>query len=156
MSCACVHLGTHKHPIATDECREAMDIIRERVRDQVSKTPHAKASAISLAVGRKLLLKGLVDESGKGSKLTEEDLAQVFEKWSTLSMPYINNMIKDAKMHCGQGGYIDNILKLKKASTYDYIQDSRFPGQGGSGDIVYLFKMSTLGAGSGVDLVRRM
>ena len=156
MSRACVHLGTHEHPVATGECREAMDIIRERVRDQVSKTPHAKASAISLAVGRELLLKGLVDESGEGIKLTEEDLAQVFEKWYALSTPCVNNMIKDARMHCGQGGYIDNILKLKKASTYDYIQDSRFLGQGGSGDIVYLFKMSTFGAGSGVDLVRRM
>ena len=156
MSRACVHLGTHEHLVATGECREAMNIIRERVRDQVLKTPHAKASAISLAVGRELLLKGLVDESSEGTKLTEEDLAQVFEKWSALSTLCVNNMIKDARMHCGQGGYIDNILKLKKASTYDYIQDSRFPGQGGSGDIVYLFKMSMLGAGSGVDLVRRM
>ena len=110
MSRACVHLGTHEHPVATGECREAMDIIRERVRDQVSKTPHAKASAISLAIGRELLLKGLVDESVEGSKLTEEDLAQVFEKWSAFSTPCVNNMIKDAKMHCGQGGFIDNIL----------------------------------------------
>ena len=68
----------------------------------------------------------------------------------------MNNMIKDARMLCGQGGYIDNILKLKKASTYDYIHDSRFPGQGRASDIVYLFKMSTVGAGSGVNLVRRM
>ena len=59
-------------------------------------------------------------------------------------------------MLCGQGGYIDNILKLKKASTYDYIHDSRFPRQGATTDIVYLFKMSTVRAGSGVDLVRRM
>ena len=33
MSRACVHLGTHEHLVATSECREAMDIIRERVRD---------------------------------------------------------------------------------------------------------------------------
>ena len=103
-------------------------IIREKVRDYVTKTPHAKASAISLAIGRELLLKGLVDESGEGTKLTEEDLAQVFEKWFTLSMRYVNNMIKDARIHCSQGGYTDNILKLKKTSTYDYIQDSRFLG----------------------------
>ena len=68
----------------------------------------------------------------------------------------MNNMIKDARVLCGQGGYIDNILKLKRASTYDYIHDSRFPSQGSLNDIVYLFKMSTVGAGSGVDLVRRM
>ena len=75
ISCACVHLGIHKHPIATGECWKAMDIIRERVRDHVTKTPHVKASAISLAVGRELLLKDLVDDSGKGTKLTEENLA---------------------------------------------------------------------------------
>ena len=68
----------------------------------------------------------------------------------------MNNMIKDARVLCGQGGYINNILKLKKASTYDYIHDSRFPSQGSSDDIMYLFKMSTMGARSGVDLVRRM
>ena len=68
----------------------------------------------------------------------------------------MNNMIKDARVPYGQGGYIDNILKLKKTSTYDYIHDSRFPGQGSLDDIVYLFKMSTVGAGSGVDLVQRM
>ena len=156
MSRACVHFGTHEHPVATGDCREAMHIIREKVRDQVARTPHAKASAISLAVGRELLLKGLVDESGEGNKLGEKEFAQILEKWSALSTPSVNNMIKDARVLCGQGGYIDNILKLKKASTYDYIHDSRFPGQGSSDDIVYLFKMSTIGAGSGVDLVRRM
>ena len=65
-------------------------------------------------------------------------------------------MIKDARVLCDQGGYFDNILKLKKASTYDYIHDNRFPRQGGGSDIVYLFKMSTVGAGSSVDLVQRV
>ena len=97
-----------------------------------------------------------MDESGDGNKLGEEEFAQILEKWSALSTPSVNNMIKDARVLCGQGGYIDIILKLKKASTYDYIHDSRFPGQGSSGDIVYLFNMSIVGARSGVDLVRRM
>ena len=61
--------------MATGECREAMDIIREKVKEQVSKTPHAKASAISLAVGKELLMKGLVDESREGKKLSEEDFS---------------------------------------------------------------------------------
>ena len=90
-------------------------------------------------------MKGLVDEFGEGTKLLEADLAQVFEKWSLLSTP--------SRVHCGEGGYIDNILKLKKASTYDYIHDNRFLGQGGMKDIVYLFKMSTVVLGSGINLV---
>ena len=50
MARACVHFGTHDHLVATWECREAMDIIRVKVKEQVSKTPHAKASAIFLAM----------------------------------------------------------------------------------------------------------
>ena len=72
-------------------------------------------------------MKGLVDESGEGNKLGEEEFAQILEKWSALSTPSVNNMIKDARVLCGHGEYIDNILKLKKASTYDYIHDNRFP-----------------------------
>ena len=64
MSRACVHFGTHDYHAATGDCREAMDIICEKVRDQVVKTPHAKMSAISFGVGRELLMKGLVDEFG--------------------------------------------------------------------------------------------
>ena len=127
MSRACVHIGTHDHPIANGECREAMDIIQVLVKNQVAKTPTAKSSAINLAVGRELLMKGLVDEFGEETKLSEMELSQVLEKWSLLSTPCVNNM-RDARVHCGEGGYIDNILKLKKASTYDYIHDSRFPG----------------------------
>ena len=66
----------------------------------------------------------------------------------------MTNMIFDAKVNLGCGGYVDNILKLKKGSRYDYIHDSCFPGQGS--DLAYIFKMSTVGLGSGVDLVRRM
>ena len=65
-------------------------------------------------------------------------------------------MIKDATIHCGQREYIDNILKLKKAFTYDYLQDSRFLGHNGISDIIYFFKMSISRVGSGVDLVHKM
>ena len=73
MSRACVHFGTYDHPVAIRDCREAMDIICEKVRDQLAKTPHAKSSAISLPVGRELLMKGLVDEKGDGKKLNKDD-----------------------------------------------------------------------------------
>jgi hypothetical protein len=81
-------------------------------------------------------------------------LEQVFDKWSKLGSHTVRNLIPEARRFCGQGGYIDNILKLKESSTYDYIHDSMFPGQGI--DLVYLFKMSTCDPASGVSLVRRM
>ena len=73
ISFPCIHFGTHDHHIATGDCREAMDIIQEKVTDHVARTPHAKASAISLSVGRELLMKDLVNESREKKKLSEED-----------------------------------------------------------------------------------
>lgn len=52
-------------------------------------------------------------------------------------------------------GY-DNILQLKKRCMFPFFHGSRFPGQGASSEKCYLFKMSTKGRGSGVDLVNRM
>ncbi len=51
---------------------------------------------------------------------------------------------------------IDALLRLKRECTYDFFQGSRFPGQGKEGDKCFVFKMSTVGPSSGVDLVNRM
>ena len=99
-------------------------------------------------------MKGLIDEAGDGRVLSEHELDLIFEKWSALSTSTVDNLIHDAKVSLGGGGYVDSILKLKKGSKYDYIQDSRFPEQ--RSDLAYLFKMSTTSPGSGVDLVKRM
>jgi hypothetical protein len=154
MTRVAVHIGTHDHPVADGEYREAMDLIQDQILTEVARIPNTKTSAIGLAVGRELLLKGLLDEGNDGRKLTECKLALVFDKWAKLGSHTVRNMITEARRFCGQGGYIDNILKLKKLSTYEYIHDSIFSGQGS--DLVYLFKMSTCGHGSGVSLVRRM
>jgi hypothetical protein len=131
-----------------------MDLIRGQIMTQVALTPNAKNSTIGMAVGKELLLKGLLVENNEGKKLTKEELAQVFDKWSKLGSRSLRNLISEARRFCGQGGYIDNIRKLKKSLTFDYIHDSKFPGQGD--ELVYLFKMSTCGQGSGVSLVCRM
>ena len=61
-------------------------------------------------------------------------------------------MIQDAKVSIARGGFVDSILMLKKGSKYDYIQDSCFPSQGS--DLAYIFKMSIISLGNGVDLVK--
>ena len=154
MSRACIHIGTHMHLVAKGDCTDAMDQVRNEIKSQVAKTPTAKTSAIGIAVRKELLMKGLIDEAGDGRVLSKRELDSIFEKWSALSTSTVDNLIHDAKVSLGGGGYVGSILKLKKGSKYDYIQDNRFPGQGS--DLAYLFKMSTTGPGSGVDLVRRM
>ena len=154
MSRACIHFGTHEHPVAKDNCRAAMEQIWDTVMAQVSKTPTTKSNAFEIAVGKELLMKGLIDDDDNGKALSEDELNLIFEKWSSLSSSTLNNLIHDARESLGGGGYVDNILKLKKGSMYDYIQDSCFPEQ--DNELAYVFKMSTVGPGSGVDLVRRM
>ena len=69
MSRACIHFGTHEHPVAKGNYRAAMEQIRDTVMAQVSKTPSVKSSAIEIAVGKELLMKGLIDEHGNGKAL---------------------------------------------------------------------------------------
>ena len=62
-------------------------------------------------------------------------------------------MIQNAKASL-EGRYVDSILKLKRGSKYDYIPDSCFPGE--CNNLAYIFKMSTIGPGGGIDLVKQM
>ena len=128
ISRACIHFGSHKHPVAKGNCHAAMDQIRNTVKAQVAKTPTAKVSAIGIVVERELLMKGLIDEDGNWKVLLEKELNQIFEKWLSLSFSTLNNLIHDARVTLGGRGYMDYILKLKKGSMYDYIQNSSFPG----------------------------
>jgi hypothetical protein len=67
----------------------------------VARTPNAKTSTIGLAVGRELLLKGLLDEENDGRKLTECEIALVFDKWAKLGSHTVCNMIAEARHFCG-------------------------------------------------------
>ena len=50
---------------------------------------------------------------------------------------------------------MDGIAKLRGVSNWAYVQQN-FSGQRDDADKVFVFKMSEVGPGSGVDLVRRM
>ena len=50
----------------------------------------------------------------------------------------------------------DEIAKLKREATYEFFHGSLFPGQGDNSEPCFVFKMSTTGIGSGVDLVNCM
>ena len=80
MTRACIHIGTHSHLVAKRDCRDAMEQIQDEIKTQVAKTPTTKSSTIGIAVGRELLLKGLIYEAGDGKVLTENELDLVFEK----------------------------------------------------------------------------
>jgi hypothetical protein len=98
VSRAAVHIGTHEHPVADGDCREAL----EQIMTQVARTPNARSSAIGMAVGKEFLLKGLLDKHGEGRKLTKDELAQVFDRWAKLGSRSLRNLIAEARRFCVQ------------------------------------------------------
>jgi hypothetical protein len=117
--------------------------------------PNAKNSNIQIASNKEFLTTHLLANDNKDIvMLFNVELNNVFNKFSMLSSPNIRHTIKSFKNVTKKNGYIDIILELKRRQCYNYIQDSDFLGQGVPK--VYLFKMSTHGLASGVDIVMRM
>ena len=79
----------------------------------------------------------------------------VLDKCKYFSSPSIRNKVTSFKQLRRFGG-IDNITKLRGSSTWAFVQESKFPGQGTDTDKVFVFKMSEVGPSSRVDLVKRM
>jgi hypothetical protein len=59
MTRACIHLRMHKHPIFDGICQETLDTISGLIAQEVSKTPNAKNSAISMSASKEFLDKYL-------------------------------------------------------------------------------------------------
>jgi hypothetical protein len=51
-------------------------------------------------------------------------------------------------------GVMDGISMLRGCSNWAYVQENKFPRQGSDSDKVFVFKMSEVGPGSGVHLVK--
>ena len=66
-------------------------------------------------------------------------------------------MVREANSIRNGGGIETQLLKLKKTCAYPYMQGMLFPRQSMLPNARYhIFKMSTIGPGSGVELVNRM
>jgi hypothetical protein len=57
----------HNHPISDGNCQETLDTISGLIAQEVSKTPTAKNSAITMATSKEFLDKYLI-HTGPGSK----------------------------------------------------------------------------------------
>ena len=68
-------------------------------------------------------------------------------------------MVREARSNDGAtgGGIESKMLQLKRNSLYDFIHSIQFPNQSNDAAMKsHIFKMSTMGPGSGVDIVERM
>jgi hypothetical protein len=92
MTCACVHLGVHEHPVKNGEYQDFKDRSRTLLAEQVERTPHATNSSIVMEATKKLLGELLLRLEGAPAKtFTFEELVPVLDKYRYMSSPSIRN-----------------------------------------------------------------
>jgi hypothetical protein len=82
-----------------------------------------------------------------------EELVPVLEKCKYMSSPSIKNSVTTFR-YIRRFGVMDGIATLRGCSHWTYVQENKFPGQGSDSDKLFVFKMSKVGPGSGVHLVK--
>ena len=92
MTCACVHLGSHRHPVKVGIYRDAMERTRSLLREQVEKMPTAKNSSIVLEASKELIGELLLRLEGALQKSLEfHELISVLDQCKHMSSPSIRN-----------------------------------------------------------------
>ena len=156
MTRACVHLGSHNHPVKSGDHRDFIDLTDSLIGDQVERTPSATRSAIVLETANEVLGPLLLAKEGEPQKILELDELQIiFDRCKHLTSSNIRNVVTTFRT-MRRFGVMDNITKLRGASNWKFVRQNRFPGQGTDMDKVFVFKMSEVGPDSGVNLVKRM
>jgi hypothetical protein len=97
----------------------------------------------------------LAKEGEERRTLELEELLPIFDRCKHLTSPNIRNSVTSFKA-LRRFGIMDSITMLRGSSNWKFVQKNMFPGQGEDMDKVFVFKMSEVGPGSGVDLVKRM
>ena len=153
---ACIHLGHHSHPVKVGDYRQSRKKIDALIEKHVERIPQAMVSKIVMEASKDLLGEYLIrDENDPPTILSLNELEPVFDSCKELNSPSLRNRVYTFK-YLQRFGFMDGITKLRGLSNCAYIQRNMFPGQGDDSDKVFIFKMSEVGPGSGVDLVRQM
>ena len=87
--------------------------------------------------------------------LSLNELEPVFDSCKELNSPSLQNRVYMFK-YLRRFGVMDGITKLRGLSNWAYIQRNMFSSQNDDSEKVFIFKMSKIGSGSRVDLVRWM
>ena len=151
-----IHVGDHVHNVQPGIRRANLEKVRNLV-SAVLTIEKGGPQKIQMLVARQMLFESLTKEDEL--EATEVELNHFLENL----MPLVQNkgfkgIVSHERAKQGQvvGDGYDNILLLQKRCVFPFFHGSRFPGQGGANEKCFLFKMSTKGPASGVELVNRM
>lgn len=119
-------------------------------------TPNATRSAIVIDATKEMLGEFLLrSKADPPHTLGLDELEPVFDRCKDMTSQCIKNHVTTFK-YLRRFRVMDSITKLRGLSTWAYVQKNMFPSQGEVEEKVFVFKMSEVGPGSGVNLVKRM
>jgi hypothetical protein len=142
MTCTCVHLRIHEHPVQNGEYQDFKDRSRTLLAEQLERTPLATNSSIVMEATKEFLGELLLRPEGALAKtFTFEELVPVLDKCRYMSSPSIKNDVTSFR-YIQRYGIMDGITMLRGCSNWPYVQENLFPGQGSDIDKIFVFKMS--------------
>jgi hypothetical protein len=128
VTCACVHLGVHEHPVKNGEYQDFKDRSCTLLGKQVERTPHATNSSIMMEATKELVGELLLRPKGAPAKtFTFEELVPVLDKYRYMSSPSIKNDVTSFR-YIWRYGVMDGITMLRGCSNWLYVQENMFPG----------------------------
>jgi hypothetical protein len=142
--------------VKVGDCRDSQKHINALIEEHVERTPQATHNKIVLEASKDIVGEFLHSSDNDIQCLISlKELEHVFESCRELNSPNLRLKITSFK-YLRRFGVMDGIAKLRGVSNWTYVQRNQFPGQGDDADKVFVFKMSEVDRGSGVDLVHRM
>ena len=178
-----LHTGTHLHGVRSGTSKALRDRVKGMVDEVVRFDRNANPRKVQMCVSKMMLEATVMETGGASTNLDEsqflailEDMGPLVEdNWLVLtfiiislnkcrlflsyliSMHRFRRAVRQVREGPRQEPFgADAFFKLKRECTVPFFHGSRFPGQGREEDKCFVFKMSTLGPASGVDLVNRM
>jgi hypothetical protein len=94
-------------------------------------------------------------EGAPAKTFTFVELVSILDKFMYMSSLSIKNDVTSFR-YIQRYGIMDGITMLRGCSNCPYVQENMIPSQGFDSDKVFVFKMSEVGPGNGVDLIKRM
>ena len=151
---ACIHIGTHQHPVKVGDCRDNRKRINALLEEHVERTPQATHIKIILQASKDIVGEfHHSDDSDIHRLLSLKKLEHMFESCRELNFPNLRSKVSTFKF-LRRFGVMNGIAKLRGVSNWAYVQRNQFPGQGDDADKVFIFKMSDVGPRSGVNLIQ--
>jgi hypothetical protein len=116
MTCSCVHLGLHEHPIEVGKNQEFKERMHTLNGEQVKRTSKATNSAIGMETTKELVEELLLhSKDALGRKSNPEELVLILNKYKYMSLLSTQNEV--TTFMCLQiFGIMDSITMLKGCS----------------------------------------